>query len=82
MSQSFELAVSEDILKEIKATLQKPYIHKALFLYEGEEDEIIDLIREKAFVVTQDRYKTDKIKKDLSDNKRKYTANKGQTKNY
>ncbi|MFA5904983.1 MAG: putative toxin-antitoxin system toxin component, PIN family [Desulfobacula sp.] len=69
VSQFFELAVSEDILKEIRATLQKPHIRKALFLYEGEEDSIIDLIKEKAFIVTRDRYKTDRIKKDLSDNK-------------
>ncbi len=69
LTQSFELAVSEDILKEIKATLQKPYIHKELFIYKGEEDEIIDLIRERAFVITRDHYKTDRIKKDQSDNK-------------
>ncbi len=69
VSQSFELAVSEEILKEIKATLQKPYIHKKLFIYEDEEDGIIDLIRERAFVITQDHYKTDRIKKDQSDNK-------------
>jgi len=69
LTQSFELAVSEEILKEIKATLQKSYIHKELFIYKGEEDGIVDLIRERAFLITQDRYKTDRIKKDKSDNK-------------
>ncbi len=69
IAQVFELAVSDQILAEIKATLQKSYLHKELFVYENEEDEIIDLIRERAFVITQDRYKTDKIKKDPDDNK-------------
>lgn len=66
---AFELAVSDKILKEIKTTLQKSHIHKELFLYEGEEEGIISLIREKALVITQDRYKTDRIKKDPTDNK-------------
>ncbi len=69
LSKAFELAVSEQILKEIRATLQKPYLHKELFLYKNEEEEIINLIREKAFIITKDRYKTDKIKKDQTDNK-------------
>jgi len=59
---AFELAVSEKILKEIKATLLKPYIQKQLFNYQGEEEEIIELIREKAFVITEDLYETDKIR--------------------
>jgi uncharacterized protein len=66
---AFELAVSEEILQEIKATLQKPYIQKELFLREDEVDEIISLIREKAFVVTQDLYQTDKVAADPDDNK-------------
>ncbi|MCP4669902.1 MAG: putative toxin-antitoxin system toxin component, PIN family [Desulfobacula sp.] len=69
LTKAFELVVSDQILAEIKATLQKPYLHKELFLYENEEDEIINLIRERAFVITQDHYKTDKIKKDPDDNK-------------
>jgi uncharacterized protein len=69
ISKSFELVVSEEILKEIKTTLQKSYIHKELFIYKGEEDGIIELIRERAFVITHDRFKTDRIKKDKSDNK-------------
>ena len=66
---AFQLAVSEKILQEIKATLLKPYIHEKLFIQEGEENEIIELIREKAFVVTKDLYETDRIKSDLTDNK-------------
>jgi len=66
---AFELAVSEQILKEIENTLLKPHIHKRLFLEEGEEASIIDLIREKATVVTADLYQTDKIKTDPTDNK-------------
>ncbi len=66
---AFELAVSENILKEIKATLLKPHIQERLFNYPGEEEEIIELIREKAFVKTQDLYETDRIKSDPTDNK-------------
>ncbi len=66
---AFELAVSEKILKEIKATLLKPYIQEKLFNYQGEEEEIIELIREKAFVITEDLYETDRIKSDRTDNK-------------
>jgi uncharacterized protein len=68
-SEVFELAVSEEILQEIKKTLQKPYLHKMLFIFEGEEDEIIELIRGKAHIVTQDFYKTDRITSDPTDNK-------------
>ncbi len=66
---AFELAVSENILKEVKATLLKPYIQERLFSYQGEEEEVIALIREKAFIVTEDRYETDRIKSDHTDNK-------------
>jgi len=66
---AFELVVSEDILKEIKNTLLKPSIRDKLLLDIGEESEIIDLIKEKAVFVTEDLYKTDKIKKDYTDNK-------------
>jgi len=66
---AFELAVSENILKEIKATLLKPHIQERLFNYPGEEEEIIELIREKAFVITKDLYATDRIKSDRTDNK-------------
>lgn len=69
LTKAFELAVSDQILVEIKATLQKSYLHKKLFVHENEEDEIIDLIREQAFVVTRDQYKTDKLKTDPDDNK-------------
>ncbi len=69
LAQAFELVVSDQILAEIKATLQKPYLHDKLFVHEDEEDEIIDLIRERAFVVTRDRYKTDRLKTDPDDNK-------------
>lgn len=65
----FGLAVSEKILTEIKATLLKPYIKKRLLIEDGEEEEIAELIREKAFMVTKDNYKTDRIKSDKSDNK-------------
>ncbi len=67
--KKIDLAVSEKILREVKKTLQKPYLHKILFLFESEEDEVIELIREKAHIVTQDRYKTDRIKDDPTDNK-------------
>jgi putative PIN family toxin of toxin-antitoxin system len=69
VSSAFELAVSEMILKEIENTLLKPHIHKRLFLENGEEESIISLIREKAFVIAADLYQTDKIKTDPSDNK-------------
>ena len=65
----FELVVSEKILKEIEKTIRKPYIWDKLQLEEGEDTWITDLIREKAFVITQDTYKTDKIKDDPTDNK-------------
>jgi hypothetical protein len=66
---AFELAVSEDILKEIRHTLLKPHLRKKQIVLNGEENEFIELIRERALIVTQDLLKTDKIKKDLSDNK-------------
>ncbi len=66
VSGTFELAVSEEILKEIGNTLLKPHIRKQLLLEDGEEVSIISLIREKAFVVTADLYQTDKIKTDPS----------------
>jgi len=69
VSGAFELAVSEEILLEIAATLQKPSIQKELFLKTEEIGEIVSLIREKAFVVTQDLYTTDKIAADPDDNK-------------
>lgn len=69
MAGAFELAVSDEILQEIKATLQKPHIQKELFLKKDEVDEIVSLIREKAFVVTHDLYQTDKIVADPTDNK-------------
>ena len=68
-NQKINLAVSEEILKEIKKTLQKPYIRERLFFFEGEEDEVIELIREKAYIVTRDLYKTDRIADDPTDNK-------------
>ena len=64
VSGAFELAVSEEILKEIENTLLKPHIRKRLFLEDGEQESIISLIREKATVVTADLYQTDKIKTD------------------
>jgi putative PIN family toxin of toxin-antitoxin system len=69
ISGAFELVVSEKILEEIRKTLLKPHLHKKPFFLKGEENEIIELIRERALIVTQDRYQTDKIKKDQSDNK-------------
>lgn len=69
LSGGFELAVSEDILQEIGETLQKPYIQKHLHLKPEELIGILELIREKAFIVTKDRYKTDRIVEDPDDNK-------------
>ena len=69
VSGAFELAASEDILKEIKNTLLKPHLRKKQLIFNGEENEFIELIRERALIVTQDLFQTDKIKKDLSDNK-------------
>ncbi len=66
---AFELVVSEKILEEIRKTLLKPDLRKRVFFHNGEEDEIIELIKERALIVTQDRYQTDKIKKDHTDNK-------------
>ena len=68
-NQKIDLAVSEEILKEIKKTLQKPYLHERLFFFAGEEDEVVELIREKAHIVTRDLYKTDRIIDDPTDNK-------------
>lgn len=65
----FELAVSEEILQEIAATLQKPSIQKELFLKPEEIGEIVNLIRERAFIVTKDLYQTDRITADPDDNK-------------
>jgi len=69
VSGAFELAVSEEILLEIAATLQKPSIQKELFLKTEEIGEIVNLIREWAFIVTKDLYKTDRITADPDDNK-------------
>lgn len=69
ISGAFELAVSEKILQEIEETLQKPHIHKQLHLKPVEISGIIELIREKAFVVTKDHFKTDRITDDPDDNK-------------
>lgn len=66
---AFELAVSEEILREVRNTLLKPSIEERLCFDKEGIDEVISLIREKAFIVTDDLYKTDKIKKDASDNK-------------
>jgi putative PIN family toxin of toxin-antitoxin system len=66
---AFELVVSEEILREVRNTLLKPAISKKLHLEKEGINGIIDLIREKAVVVTEDLYKTDKVKKDRSDNK-------------
>ena len=46
VSGAFELAVSEQILKEIENTLLKPHIRKRLFLEEGEQEPIISLIKQ------------------------------------
>ncbi len=69
LSGAFELAVSEEILKEIGETLQKAYIQKQLRLRPEEIVGILELVREKAFIVTKDRYKTDRIIDDPDDNK-------------
>lgn len=69
VNSAFELVVSEKILNEINITLQKPYIRKKLLIYDGEEKNIIELIRERAFVITQDHYETDRIIADRTDNK-------------
>ncbi len=69
LSGGFELAVSEDILEEIGETLQKSHIQKQLHLKPEEIVGILELIREKAFIVTRDRYKTERIVEDPDDNK-------------
>ena len=66
---AFDLVVSENILKEINTTLLKPFIRKKLRLSRNDEKLIIDLIKEKASVVTADLYETDRIETDPSDNK-------------
>jgi putative PIN family toxin of toxin-antitoxin system len=68
LSGAFELAVSEKILEEIGETLQKSSIQKQLLLKPEEIYGILELIREKAFIVTKDRYKTDRITEDPDDN--------------
>lgn len=69
MAGAFELAVSEQILLEIESTIRKPYIWDKLQLDDGDEVLLSGLIREKAFIVTLDTYKTDRIKGDPTDNK-------------
>ncbi|MCP3888337.1 MAG: putative toxin-antitoxin system toxin component, PIN family [Desulfobulbaceae bacterium] len=69
LSDAFELAVSEEILEEVGKTLQKTYIQKQLRLRPEEIVGILELIREKAFIVTKDKYKTDRIIDDPDDNK-------------
>lgn len=69
ISGAFELVVSEQILNEIQRTLQKPPIKQRLQLQDGEEALIVELIKQKAAIVTTDRYQTDKITKDPTDNK-------------
>ena len=66
---AFELAVSEQILLEIENTIRKPSIWDKLQLEEGDETLLTGLIRERAFIVTRDTYKTDRIKDDPTDNK-------------
>jgi uncharacterized protein len=68
-SGAFELAISEQILREIENTIRKPYIWDKLQLDAGDEVLLSELIREKAFIVTRDAYKTDKIQDDPTDNK-------------
>ncbi|MBL0382014.1 MAG: putative toxin-antitoxin system toxin component, PIN family [Desulfofustis sp. PB-SRB1] len=69
LSGVFELVVSEEILEEIGETLQKVYIQKQLRLKPEERIGVLELIREKASIVTKDRYKTDRIVEDPDDNK-------------
>ncbi|MGD9065833.1 MAG: putative toxin-antitoxin system toxin component, PIN family [Desulfobacterales bacterium] len=69
VSGAFELAVSEKILKELKTPCSNRIFTKNFSFEDGEEASIINLIREKATVVTADHYQTDKIKTDPSDNK-------------
>lgn len=69
LAGAFELVVSEQILNEIRRTLQKPQIKQRLLLQDGEETVITELIRAKATIVTADRYQTDKIIEDPTDNK-------------
>ncbi len=69
LSGAFELAVSEEILEEVGETLQKAHIQKQLRLKPEEIVGILELIKEKAFVVTKDHYKTDRIIEDPDDNK-------------
>lgn len=66
---AFELAVSEEIISEVRNTLLKPAVRERLCFDREGIDEVIGLIREKAVIVTGDLYKTDRIKKDASDNK-------------
>jgi uncharacterized protein len=66
---AFEPVVSEKILTEVKNTLSGPAIRRKLFLIPREEEELVDLIREKAVTVTADLYETGRITKDPGDNK-------------
>jgi len=69
ISGAFELVVSGQILDEILRTLQKPQIKQRLQLEDGEQALIVELIKQKAAIVTADRYQTDKIADDPTDNK-------------
>jgi len=59
----------ENMSSEIRNTLLKPPVHKKLFIKKGRENELVELVRKKVFIITKERYETDKVKKDHTDNK-------------
>lgn len=68
IEERFHLIASESILSELYRTLHKPTIQKHFSPSEAIITEYIEAIRERA-VITPGLYKTDRIKKDPSDNK-------------
>ena len=64
----FELATSQEILDELYRVFHKPSIQKHFKPSEDEIVEYIDTVKERA-IITPSIYKTDRIKRDSSDNK-------------
>jgi len=66
--EKFDLITSEAILSELHRVFRKPSIQKHFKSSEEEIRDYLDLIKERA-VMTPNLYRTDRIKKDPTDNK-------------
>jgi uncharacterized protein len=68
VEERFELVTSEEILSELHRVLHKPTIREHFKPSEDDIIEYIKILREKA-IITADRYRTGRIKKDATDDK-------------